>query len=302
MTAGSYLDACGFIPASTGTGDFVVSTVVTGYQTPASAGAINAVVYSYRAESSDRTQWEIGYGAYTVASTTLARTTVTANNLGTTAKISFSAAPNVFITAATADIVNAALLQSGTLPVARINGGTANQNVQGDGTFVTSGRKLLNTLTASSSATLGDTTSITSAFPEYEIVLENILPATNSQNLNLQVHSAAAFQSTSYVSGSVLSNAGGAFSGISPTTVITLAQLNGNTGPGVSGIIKVYAPTGTTAPKQWVGMLNGNTTTPGSLLNICGGYWNANGALDGFQILFASGNIASGICKVYGNS
>lgn len=120
MTAGGYVDACGFFPASSGTGDFVVSAAITGYQTPASAGAVNALVYSYRAESADKSQWEEGFGAYTVGSVTLARTTVTANNLGTTAKISFTVAPNVFITAMTADLQNAALLTSGTLPAARI--------------------------------------------------------------------------------------------------------------------------------------------------------------------------------------
>lgn len=120
MSATGFLDACGFIPASNGTGNFVVSSAVTGYQTPASAGAVNATVYSYRAESADKSQWEEGFGAYTVSGTTLARTTITANSSGGTSAIAFSAAPNVYITAATADLQNAALLTSGTLPAARI--------------------------------------------------------------------------------------------------------------------------------------------------------------------------------------
>lgn len=120
MSATGYLDACGFIPASSGTGNFVVSSAITGYQTPASAGAVNSTVYSYRAESADKTQWEEGYGAYTVSTTTLARTTITANSLGTTAAVNFSAAPNVYIVAASADLQNASLLISGTLPAARL--------------------------------------------------------------------------------------------------------------------------------------------------------------------------------------
>lgn len=120
MSAGGFLDACGFIPASSGTGSFVVSGAVTGYQTPASANAVNATVYSYRAESADKSQWEEGFGAYTVSTTTLARSTITANSSGGTTAISFSAAPNVYITAATADLTNASLLTSGTLPAARI--------------------------------------------------------------------------------------------------------------------------------------------------------------------------------------
>lgn len=120
MSATGYLDACGFIPASSGAGNFVVSSAITGYQTPASAGAVNSTVYSYRAESADKSQWEEGYGAYTVSTTTLARSTITANSSGGTSAINFSAAPNVFIVGLSADWQNASLLKSGTLPAARL--------------------------------------------------------------------------------------------------------------------------------------------------------------------------------------
>lgn len=120
MTANAYVDACGFIAVSSGTGDFVVSAAAQGCQTPASAAAVNAAVYSYRAESADKSQWEEGFGAYTVGSVTLARTTVTANSSGGTGKITFSAAPNVFITALSADLQNASLLTSGTVAAARL--------------------------------------------------------------------------------------------------------------------------------------------------------------------------------------
>jgi hypothetical protein len=120
MSANGFLDACGFLAASSGTGSFAVSAAVTGYQTPASAGAVNGTIYSYRAESADKTQWEEGFGAYTVSGTTLARTTITSNSAGGTSAINFSAAPNVFITALSADLANASLLTSGTLPAARI--------------------------------------------------------------------------------------------------------------------------------------------------------------------------------------
>lgn len=103
MSATGFLDACGFNPASGGTGDFVVSAAVTGYQTPAGAGAVNGAVYSYRAQSSDLSQWEIGYGAYATGTTTLARTTVVASSTGS--KVNFSAPPSVYITALTADLL-----------------------------------------------------------------------------------------------------------------------------------------------------------------------------------------------------
>jgi len=102
----SFVDVCRFTATSSGTGDFVVSALVTGYQTPASAGAVNGAIYRYRAENAALTEWEVGYGAYTVGSVTLARTVVLFNSLGTTAKISFTAAPQVGIVALGEDIVN----------------------------------------------------------------------------------------------------------------------------------------------------------------------------------------------------
>lgn len=95
----SLLNVARFTAVSSGTGDFVVSSAVTGYQTPASAAAVDGAQYHYRAESADLTQWEVGTGNYTAGSTTLARTTVLFNSSGTTSKINFSAAPQVAIVA-----------------------------------------------------------------------------------------------------------------------------------------------------------------------------------------------------------
>lgn len=118
MSAGGYVDVCKFLSTAGGTADFTFSTAVTGFQSPASAGISNGVVYSYRAESTDLTQWEIGFGAYNTGTGVLARTTVNASSTGS--KVSFSVAPQVSITALTADLQNAALLTSGILPAARI--------------------------------------------------------------------------------------------------------------------------------------------------------------------------------------
>jgi hypothetical protein len=94
-----YLDVCRFSPTAGGTTDFVVSAAVSGYQTPAAAGGVDSGTYYYRAESADLTQWEVGIGTYAAGTTTLARTTVLFNSSGTTAKISFAAAPQVAIVA-----------------------------------------------------------------------------------------------------------------------------------------------------------------------------------------------------------
>ena len=132
MSATGFLDACGFFPAAGGTADFVVSSAVTGYQTPAGAGAVNGAAYSYRSQSTDLSQWEVGFGAYTSGTTTLARTTVVASSTGS--KVNFSSPPAVYITALTADLwkaINAreTLTANRTYSVA-----TTGSDVTGDGT------------------------------------------------------------------------------------------------------------------------------------------------------------------------
>lgn len=92
-----FVNNCLFNPTAGGTTDWTVSTAVTGYMTPAAAGAVNGRTYKYRAESSDLTQWEYGEGVYTSAGTVLARTTVFQNSSGTTSKINFSTVPFVGI-------------------------------------------------------------------------------------------------------------------------------------------------------------------------------------------------------------
>lgn len=91
-----FLDAVRFLPVSAGLVDFVVSQAITGYQTPASAGAVNGTVYRYRAENADLSQWEIGFGAYTTGTTTLARTTILYSSNGGAA-VNFTVPPNVGI-------------------------------------------------------------------------------------------------------------------------------------------------------------------------------------------------------------
>jgi hypothetical protein len=111
--ASSLIDVCRFNPTAGGTTDWTYSSAVTGYQSPTAAGAVNAATYSYRAESADLTQWEIGTGAYNSGTGVFARTAVLFNSSGTTSKISFSAVPQVAVVALAEDIVRG---QTGHIP------------------------------------------------------------------------------------------------------------------------------------------------------------------------------------------
>ena len=123
-----FANSVNFTPTAGGTTDFTVSAAVTGFMTPAQAGAVTGV-YKYRAESLDLTQWEIGEGTYTSGTTVLTRTTVLYNSAGTgTAsgqsgagtKINFTAAPQVGIVQLVED----------TLGVDQTNAWTATQRAQ----------------------------------------------------------------------------------------------------------------------------------------------------------------------------
>jgi hypothetical protein len=103
--ASSFLDVCRFNPTAGGTTDWTYSSAVTGYQSPAAANVVNGATYSYRAESNDLSQWEIGTGSYNTGTGVLARTAVLFNSSGTTAKINFSTTPQVAIVALAEDLI-----------------------------------------------------------------------------------------------------------------------------------------------------------------------------------------------------
>lgn len=111
----AFLNVCRFNPTLGGTTDWTYSSIVTGYQSPTSAGVVNSRLYKYRAESTDLSQWEIGEGAYDTGTGVLARTTVLYNSSGTGtasgqsgagSKINFSTVPNVAIVAIKEDLVH----------------------------------------------------------------------------------------------------------------------------------------------------------------------------------------------------
>jgi len=103
MAGSFFLDVCRFNPTAGGTTDWTYSSAVTGYQSPAAANVVSGAQYSYRAESANLSQWEIGVGTYSAG--VLSRTTVLFNSSGTTAKINFSAAPQVAIVALAEDLL-----------------------------------------------------------------------------------------------------------------------------------------------------------------------------------------------------
>lgn len=189
--------------------------------------------------------------------------------------------------------------------VALTQGQCLTADASGNPVAVSGCRVLLNTLTASSSAQLDDTTSLTSAFNEYEIVFENVIPATNAVALQALYQVSGTFQTTSYVALCNNLNTSGAGSS-SETTQIPVTRSSGDlsstvSNGGYNGTARIYNPAGTSTPKVWHGSGGAyQTTTSNAGTFITTGFYNATTAVTGLRFKMSSGNIASGTIKIYG--
>lgn len=163
--------------------------------------------------------------------------------------------------------------------------------------------RLLNTLTASTSSTLSDTTSITSTYNEYVLVFDNLLPTNNNTTCEIQVHSGGVFKSTTYLG--TINWSGGIGGSENTTTYIPCSQTTTtqNTASlgGISGFIMLHNPSATSQGAMWNGQFTYIATT--AQVTKTGGIWNSAAAVDGFQIVPVAGATptwASGTVKVYG--
>lgn len=169
------------------------------------------------------------------------------------------------------------------------------------------GLVLLEQHTASSSASLDFTSSISSSYDVYKIVLSNILPATNNAQTYFKVSTdggSSWIGGTSYTWSNFRWNGGGTVPSGSGGSVAQIAlntqQTNSTTSQGFNAVIYLTDPLSTTRYKNLQGTGTGDTGTFDGFL-IYGGY-NSTTAVNAFQILMSSGNIASGTVYCYGLS
>lgn len=192
-----------------------------------------------------------------------------------------------------------------------ITGGT----ITGSGTigFDTTalGVHLLNTLTASNSATLVDTTSLTSTYDYYIFEFEEVLPATNLTVLKMRVSTdgGATYKATGYVSAS-FSNIGTAtvgFDAVGDSINLSGGPTNGYpvsnaaSAPGLCGTAHFFHPAGASSRKICRGQTGYVYSGPLAAMALFTGYWDGgNTAINAIQFLFSSGNITSGKIRIYG--
>jgi hypothetical protein len=174
----------------------------------------------------------------------------------------------------------------------------------GSGSTTSGNRTLLNTLTASNSATLTDTTSMNSTYNRYELVFQDIVSATNNVQLRLRVvTSGPTTQTTGYLGQGFTITSGGSTGAVNATTFIPLseASLSNTSTSGYCGNVTLNNPSGTSVVKHAFGQA---TYLDGGGLGrsfTISGFWNTAGtALIGIEISCSSGNITSGTVKIFG--
>ena len=176
---------------------------------------------------------------------------------------------------------------------------------------------LISTQTASSSSTISFTSGIDSTYDEYVFKFYDIHPSasanlefnatTDGTNYNI-VKTSTAFYTTHRENGS-----GGAlgYSGVDEAQATGFQQLT--TGDNVAtdndasivGELHIFNPSNTTFVKHFISKTNfmgvdGSNKSSNS--GYVAGYFNITSALTGFQFKIRSGNIDSGVIKLYGVS
>ena len=175
---------------------------------------------------------------------------------------------------------------------------------------------LLQTQTASSSASISFTSNIDSTYPIYLFKFINIHPATDGAEftINFSTDSGSNYNVAKTTTFFVAYNAESeSSSGITYIDTLDLAQGTGvanifyNVGnendESASGTLHLFNPSSTTFVKHFMSTFNvyNNSGSNGNSVQVdVAGYGNTTSAIDGVQFAMSSGNIDSGTIKLYG--
>ena len=173
---------------------------------------------------------------------------------------------------------------------------------------------LISTQTASSSSALSFTSGIDSTYKEYIFKIINCHPSANSyfafnmsadggSNYNV-TKSSNFFYAIHYENDATIQVDYDENQDIHQGTGI--AHLSAYSGTGtdesVSGFLHLYQPSSDTFVKHFISRIVGVTNNPAAMDNFTGGYANTTSAVNAVQFSFSSGNIDSGVIKLYGVS
>lgn len=172
---------------------------------------------------------------------------------------------------------------------------------------------LISTQTASSSSTISFTSGIDDTYDEYVFKFYDIHPATDDTDLQFQVDTGTntnynqtmtttcfdAYHIGSSTFLGYVSNRdqaqGSSFQSISQ-------DVGNQNDESLAGYLKIFAPSNTTFVKHFIARTNSYYSGEGSLDFYTAGYINTTTALTRVQFKMESGNIDSGVIKLYGVS
>ena len=174
---------------------------------------------------------------------------------------------------------------------------------------------LLQTQTASASATIDFTSNIDSTYDAYVFKFYEIHPATDGAYLtfNMSTDSGSNYNVTKTSSSfHAFHNESDTVTSLSYDTVGDLAQSTGNqyisnnvgndNDQNVSGTLTIFNPSSSVFVKHFISNTNVSQNTDYSINTYVGGYGNTTNPIDAIQFLMTSGNIDSGVIKLYGIS
>ncbi len=177
------------------------------------------------------------------------------------------------------------------------------------------GLNLISTQTASSSSTIDFTSGIDSTYKEYIFKFIDCHPSASSYfSFNMSADGGSNYNVTktsSFFYALHFENAGTAQ--VDYDTGRDLAQGTGiqnlsayqsadNADDCISGTLHLFDPSNTTFVKHFIAQASGVITNPGNTNNFTAGYANTTSAINAVQFSFSSGNIDSGVIKLYGIS
>ena len=179
------------------------------------------------------------------------------------------------------------------------------------------GMTLISTQTASSSATISFTSGIDSTYDEYVFKFYNIHAGTDDVLLTFQTDTGTNTNYNQTVTTTFFSARHGESDSLASLSYITnrdeaqttnFVKLNYDTGDNnddnICGTLQLFNPSSTTFVKHFISRSidNGRTSSGASQDNYVAGYFNTTTALTRVQFKMSSGNIDSGVIKLYGIS
>jgi len=173
---------------------------------------------------------------------------------------------------------------------------------------------LISTQNASSSSTISFDSNIDSTYKEYVIKYINVHPSSDAANFQVNFRDGSTAYDATKTTSVFLANLNEDDSGnvLEYKASNDLAQSTNfqNLGESVgadndqcvSGTLHLFEPSSTTFVKHFIAKTNNYDSGNNSQIFYVSGYCNTTTAIDGVQFKMSSGNIDSGVFKLYGIS